>query len=724
MLRALRIIRTKVRFVPAPYFSTMQTTAENINKPSSTRPSSSNKASYAPQNLPVYDYDLVVVGGGSGGLAAAKEAAKLNKKAKVACFDLVTPTYHGTKWGLGGTCVNVGCVPKKLMHYAGGIGNILHRDAAEFGWQNVDNGKHDWATMQTLIGNYIKSLNFSYKVQLRSANVTYLDGLAHFIDQHTIEWKSLTKSGRLTFDKAIIAVGGRPTYGDFPGRELCISSDDIFWLKKNPGKTLIIGAGYIALECASFLHHIGNDVTVMIRSRPLRTMDHQCGEMICELMERDGVKFIMPANPRSFCALEKPEKLENAKEIRPGVWEHGKDAKGNEQYLHGSGVIEVKHADRKTTWIQPKGEIDVKYEYADHQRKGKIHSESFDTVLLAIGRTANIAGLGLDQIGVHVVNGKVLVDETEQTNLPHIYALGDVATGVIKHGKDLQHQAQVTIERPELTPVAIQAGQYLARRLWNLSNQLMNYRSIPSTVFTSPSEYGFVGLHEEQAMQSREDGGIGKENVRVYWSRYGNLEISPIHPHIKPTRSDCFVGKNSWTQQYALKNNVDWPEATYDLENSNYVLFSDDIGGQKRTAARVIKKYRNEQAKNKITYDIEIQNEEKTIVEGVTGEQLELQEEQELEKGEVFYKANCLAKLICDKSQNDRVVGFHYMGPNAGEVTQGFALAIMMGATKQQFDDLVGIHPTAAEEFTVLGVTKESESTLLKAAGCGGGSCG
>ena len=173
-----------------------------------------------------------------------------------------------------------------------------------------------------------------------------------------------------------------------------------------------------------------------------------------------------------------------------------------------------------------------------------------------------------------------------------------------------------------------------------------------------------------------------------------------------------------------MKNNVDWPEATYDLENSNYVLFSDDIGGQKRSAARVVKKYNNPEKNNKIIYDIEIQNEEKTIVKGVTGEQLQLQEEQALEKAEVFYKANCLAKLVCDKSQNDRVVGLHFLGPNAGEVVQGFALAIMMGATKQQFDDLVGIHPTAAEEFTVLTVTKESQMTLLKAAGCGGGSCG
>jgi NADPH-dependent glutamate synthase beta subunit-like oxidoreductase len=189
----------------------------------------------------------------------------------------------------------------------------------------------------------------------------------------------------------------------------------------------------------------------MIRSRPLRTMDHQCGEMICELMERDGVKFIMPAHPRSFSSQDKPAKLDNAKLIRPGVWEHGKDVKGNIQYLHESGMIEVEHTDGKKTWIHPKGAIEVKYEYAD-QRQGKIHSENYDTgkqrsveqsdnnfdkifyslVLMAIGRTANISDIGLDKIGVHVVNGKILVDEQEQTNVSHIYALGDVATGTLR----------------------------------------------------------------------------------------------------------------------------------------------------------------------------------------------------------------------------------------------------------------------------------------------------
>jgi pyruvate/2-oxoglutarate dehydrogenase complex dihydrolipoamide dehydrogenase (E3) component len=92
------------------------------------------------------------------------------------------------------------------MHYGGTIGNILHRDAAEFGWQNLENIKHDWSTMQTLIGNYIKSLNFSYKVHLRSANVTYFEGLAQFLDEHTIEWKVITKKIDCNFFPLFIRV--------------------------------------------------------------------------------------------------------------------------------------------------------------------------------------------------------------------------------------------------------------------------------------------------------------------------------------------------------------------------------------------------------------------------------------------------------------------------------------------------------------------------------------
>ncbi|CAN0427877.1 unnamed protein product, partial [Ectocarpus sp. 12 AP-2014] len=122
-----------------------------------------------------YDYDLVVIGGGSGGLACAKEAARLGKK--VACLDFVKPSVMGSKWGLGGTCVNVGCIPKKLMHQeAGGV-------AGEEGKRSVT---HDWEVMVQGVQNYIKGLNFKYRTDLRSKGVEYINALGRLQDAHTI----------------------------------------------------------------------------------------------------------------------------------------------------------------------------------------------------------------------------------------------------------------------------------------------------------------------------------------------------------------------------------------------------------------------------------------------------------------------------------------------------------------------------------------------------------
>jgi thioredoxin reductase (NADPH) len=211
-----------------------------------------------------YDFDLVVLGGGSGGLAAAKEATRLQPSARVVVFDLVQPSLHGSKWGLGGTCVNVGCIPKKLMHHAATIGSLMRTHAPQFGWRGLESLHHDWTAMSRLIQDYIKSLNFSYRVGLTSASVKFIEGYAHFIDQHTLRWEGRNgKSGTATFASALIATGGRPTYLNIPGRELAITSDDLFWLKQSPGKTLVIGAGYIALECASFLHHVRHNQTTI-----------------------------------------------------------------------------------------------------------------------------------------------------------------------------------------------------------------------------------------------------------------------------------------------------------------------------------------------------------------------------------------------------------------------------------------------------------------------------
>merc|ERR1719391_1332277 len=156
-----------------------------------------------------YDYDIVVIGGGSGGLSASKEAARLGKK--VAVCDFVVPSPAGTTWGLGGTCVNVGCIPKKLMHQAALLGEAT-RDAKSFGW-GVEPAQHNWQNMVTEVQNHIGSLNWGYRVALREKNVPYLNEYATFVDKNTI--KTVNKKGvekTVTASKFILATGGRPKY--------------------------------------------------------------------------------------------------------------------------------------------------------------------------------------------------------------------------------------------------------------------------------------------------------------------------------------------------------------------------------------------------------------------------------------------------------------------------------------------------------------------------------
>lgn len=193
-----------------------------------------------------YDYDFFVIGGGSGGLSASKAAAALGKK--VALADFVKPTPSGTKWGLGGTCVNVGCIPKKMMHFSGSMYEQLH-EFENYGYPEAIPKKHDWERMVNNVQRYIKKLNFGYKMALNKEKVKYFNALAKMADAHTVELTD--KDGKVTTvtaDKILIATGGRPNYPDVEGaRECCITSDDLFSLKTSPGKTLIIGASYIAL---------------------------------------------------------------------------------------------------------------------------------------------------------------------------------------------------------------------------------------------------------------------------------------------------------------------------------------------------------------------------------------------------------------------------------------------------------------------------------------------
>lgn len=219
---------------------------------------------------------------GLAGLACAQAASKLG--ARVACLDFVKPTTHGTTWGLGGTCVNVGCIPKKLMHNAAIISEMAH-DGADFGW-NIPQVGHNWDTLVTRVQEHIQSLNFGYRVQLREASVTYMNKLAKFIDPHRIECTDKKgKTSVVTAARFVIAVGGRPTPLSCPGAELAITSDDLFSLKKSPGKTCVVGGGYVALECAGFLKSFGFDVTVSVRSILLRGFDRECADKIQDYMQ-------------------------------------------------------------------------------------------------------------------------------------------------------------------------------------------------------------------------------------------------------------------------------------------------------------------------------------------------------------------------------------------------------------------------------------------------------
>ncbi|XP_053758233.1 thioredoxin reductase 2, mitochondrial isoform X2 [Panthera pardus] len=325
------------------------------------------------------DYNLLVIGGGSGGLACAKEAAQLGMK--VAVVDYVEPSPRGTRWGLGGTCVNVGCIPKKLIHQAALLGGMI-RDAPHYGWDVAQPVLHDWRKMAEAVQNYVKSLNWGHRVQLQDRKVKYFNIKASFVNEHTI--CGVTKGGKetlLSAEHIVIATGGRPKYPTHieGALEYGITSDDIFWLKESPGKTLVVGASYVALECAGFLTGLGLDTTVMMRSIPLRGFDQQMSSLVTEYMASQGTRFL------KHCTPSRVQKL-------------------------------------------PDGQLQVTWE---DLTSGRENMGTFSTVLWAIGRIPETRSLNLENAGINTSpnSQKILVDAQEVTSVPHIYAIGDVAEG-------------------------------------------------------------------------------------------------------------------------------------------------------------------------------------------------------------------------------------------------------------------------------------------------------
>jgi glutathione reductase (NADPH) len=298
-------------------------------------------------------YDLFVIGGGSGGVACARTSAALGAKVGLAEVDR-----------LGGTCVNRGCVPKKLLMYASHAAEELC-NAKSLGWA-CNGANFDWTELRNAVQAELRRLNGIYEGLLEKFNVHVYQGAARFVDAKTVR----VGNRNITADRFMIATGGSPSVPEIPGREHVIVSDDAFLLDELPKKMAIVGGGYIAQEFAGIFHGLGVEITMVVRcARLLRGFDADLAEHLRAEQVKKGI-MIQCAN--------------NVNKI--------------EKTAAGLRVI-CEECDSKT----------------------------FDQVLFATGRRPNSAGLGLSTVGV-LVNGTggIEVDERMQTSVQNIYAIGDV----------------------------------------------------------------------------------------------------------------------------------------------------------------------------------------------------------------------------------------------------------------------------------------------------------
>ena len=303
----------------------------------------------------VKEYDYIVIGGGSGGIASANRAAMHG--AKVILFE-------GKE--VGGTCVNVGCVPKKVMWYGAQVAETLHRYAGEYGF-DVTINKFDFAKLKANRQAYIDRIHGSYERGFDSNGVERVYEYARFVDPHTVE----VAGERYTAPHILIATGGHALYPNIPGSEYGITSDGFFELDEVPKRTAVIGAGYIAVEVAGVLNALGSDTHLFVRKdRPLRTFDMDIVDVLVDEMAKSGPTL----------------------------------------HTHANATEVVKNADDSLTISFDNGE-----------------TITVDCLIWAIGRAANTSGFGLEKTGVKLTEkGTIYSDEFENTSVPGIYALGDV----------------------------------------------------------------------------------------------------------------------------------------------------------------------------------------------------------------------------------------------------------------------------------------------------------
>jgi glutathione reductase (NADPH) len=351
-------------------------------------------------------YDFLVIGGGSGGVRAARLAASFG--AKVALVE---------KSNLGGTCVNLGCVPKKLFVYASEFAHTK-KIAEGYGWDINDS--FDWQRLVENKNKEIKRLNAIYEDLLQKHNVDILFGKAEIIANNEVRVNEKTYSSK----KILIATGGYPFLPEVPGIEHACVSDDVFFLKKLPKSIAIVGAGYIAIEFAGIFHSLGVQTTLIHRNQNLlRGFEEEAVQHLITEMKQKGVNFLLD------CNIEKIT------------------ANGEQKTLHFQGG----------------------------------NQKVVDLVFYAVGRKPNLEGMNTEKLGIEFANnGGIAVNEFFQTSNENIFAVGDI------------------INHVNLTPVAIRQAVVVANYLFNDKKIALDYKKLPSAVFSQPN-LASVGYKEKEA---------------------------------------------------------------------------------------------------------------------------------------------------------------------------------------------------------------------------------
>jgi glutathione reductase (NADPH) len=397
------------------------------------------------------EFDLFVIGAGSGGVRAARFSAARGARVAVA-EDLY----------LGGTCVNVGCVPKKLFVYASHFRDEMEDATSGFGW-TLGSTSFDWPTLRDNKTREIERLNRFHEELLRDAGVQHVEGRATIIDPHTVE----VEGKRYSAENILVATGGWPTVPEIPGAELAVTSNEMFYLDELPRKAIIVGGGYIAVEFACIFHGFGVDVTELYRGPLfLRGFDGDVRTHLAEQIRGRGIDLRFDTN---VTAIEKTD----------------------------SGI-------RAT--LTDGSKLDG------------------DLILFATGRHPNTANLGLEEVGVEFGKaGAIAVDEYSRTNVPSIWAIGDVTN------------------RINLTPVALHEGVCLSETLFNDNPRSPDHEYVPAAVFSQPP-VGTVGLTEEEAAEKFDTIDVYRSSFRALKHTLTNGKERTMMKLIVDRASDRVVG--------------------------------------------------------------------------------------------------------------------------------------------------------------------------------------